>query len=121
MDSSAELVLAKLEKDRTSLNNRVCKALRMIWGMPATRHHAGWHCRVNLGEPGWPDVIAVLPWGAFLGVDTKRQGEEIRPSQREKWAEIRDCCAHVITVTSLAELKLKVDEIYAARCPERGA
>ena len=76
-------------------------------GIPATRNQAG-HVHVgaswiNLGSPGWPDIIAC--WrGRFLGIEVKRPGEEPSEEQRRVHEELAAAGAIVLIVHSLEDL-----------------
>lgn len=76
--------------------------------IPATRNQAG-HVRVggswlNLGTPGWPDIIACYR-GRFLGIEVKRRGEQPGPLQLRAHEELVAAGAAILVVHSLAELE----------------
>lgn len=68
-------------------------------GVPATKHQAGavrvkggW---LDLGDDGWPDIIAV-PEGFFVGIETKSRGGTLEKSQERRIAELRRAGAQVL-------------------------
>ena len=57
---------------------RGCLHLLNVYGIPHFRNNTGatkiGERFVKFGTPGWPDIIAVLPGGRFLGIECKRPG-----------------------------------------------
>jgi hypothetical protein len=92
----------------TEIQRQVLDYLRLR-GIPATRHQAG-RVRVgrsvlNLGGPGWPDILAC--WrGRFLGVEVKKPGEESSEEQRRVHEQLAAARAIVLIVRSLEDLNL---------------
>lgn len=75
--------------------------------IPATRNQAG-HVRVgsswiNLGSPGWPDIIAC--WrGRFLGIEVKRPDEMPTTLQDKVHAELKAAGAMIWVVHNIQDL-----------------
>lgn len=70
---------------------------------------------VFFGKPGWPDIVAVLPDGRFLGVETKapplpglykkRAAGKLSPIQKAVHQQLLASNAVVLTVTSSGEME----------------
>jgi len=77
--------------------------------IPATRNQSG-HVHVggswiNLGAPGWPDIIACWK-GHFLGIEVKKPGEQPSPEQRRVHAELAAAGAFILIVHSIGDLEI---------------
>lgn len=85
--------------------------------IPATRNQAG-HVHlgkywINLGSPGWPDIIAC--WrGRFLGIEIKRPGEQPSPEQLRIHKELADAGALNLVVHSLEELEAGLKKLQTS-------
>ena len=77
--------------------------------IPATRHqcgaahHRGGH--INMGEAGWPDIIACLPDGRFLGIEVKRKEGKLRPAQSERITELLGNNAAIVVARSVEDVE----------------
>lgn len=74
----------------------------------ATRNQSG-HVRVgrnwiNLGAPGWPDIIGCLPGGRFFGIEVKRPGEKPSPIQQQRANQITAAGGLMILAMSVEDV-----------------
>lgn len=94
--------------EETELVHDILRYLQLC-RIPATRNQSG-HINIgnrwiNLGEPGWPDIIACLPPGRFLAIEAKRPGEEPTPHQRERLAELQAAGALCVVAHDIADVE----------------
>lgn len=84
-------------------------------GIPADRKQSGtlhlggrW---VNLGEPGWPDVVGCLPpAGRLLAVECKAAGKRPSEAQTERLEELRRAGALVVVAYCVADVEKALKE-----------
>lgn len=95
---------AKIIPRERALQSAICAALKLMLP-PDARCFAipGGDRQVTLTPgyvPGTPDLIVI--WrGRAIWMEVKREGEYLRPEQREIHAEIKECGCSVIVVRSL--------------------
>ena len=84
---------AKPPKPKEADILRGCLHLLTIHNIPHFRNNTGGtkigERFVRFGTAGWPDIIAVLPGGRFLGVECKRPGAIQSDAQIEVQAKIQ--------------------------------
>lgn len=109
---------------RENAVTNACREVLDILGVPHVRLNSGmaWRgkCPVKLAEPGWPDLVGVLPNGRFLGVECK--APEMLGLYRKKRAGTRSAVqiaihqrlakqgALILTVTSSAEMMKDLEQ-----------
>ena len=97
-----------MASDENAIKRSILEYLKYR-GIPATKHRSGtifMHGRViELGEAGWPDIIGVLPGGAFIGIEVKTKTGKVEESQQKKIMELQNKGALIYVVHSLKELE----------------
>jgi len=83
-------------------------------GILATRNQSGtvhvggtW---MNLGSPGWPDIIGCLPGGRFLGIEVKRPGGKASKEQQQRINQIAAKGGLIFLATSVEDVRDKLEE-----------
>ena len=100
--------------EETALVHDILAYLRLR-GVPATRCQSG-HLNIgghwiNLGEPGWPDIIGCLPGGRFLAVECKRPGQKLTREQERRLEELTVAGAQWVVATCLADVEQALTEV----------
>ena len=97
-----------MASDENAIKRAILEYLKYR-GIPATKHQSGtifMHGRVvELGDAGWPDIIGVLPGGAFIGIEVKTATGKVEDSQKKKFQELQGKGALVYVVRNLEELR----------------
>jgi len=96
-----------MEKSENVIQKEILDYLKLR-GIPATRHQCG-RVRVgrhwlNLGEDGWPDITVIPSNGQYLGIEVKKLGEKLSPTQIKRKAEIEGAGGQVIVATCLEDV-----------------
>lgn len=109
---------------RENLVVTACTKVLDIHGIPWLRNNSrtvqmpgrGGKMRpVFFGKPGWPDIIAILPDGRFLGIEAKapaatglfkkRAAGKLSDLQKAVHRQLLHSNALILTVTSSAEME----------------
>ena len=78
--------------------------------LTACVERAGGVC-LKHGQDGWPDRIVVLPGGALVWVELKRQGGRVAPLQELRMRRLRELGQRVELVWSVQEAEDLVERL----------
>ena len=78
--------------------------------LTACVERAGGVC-LKHGQDGWPDRIVVLPGGALVWVELKRQGGRVAPLQELRMRRLRSLGQRVELVWSAQEAEALVEQL----------
>lgn len=100
---------------------RACLEVLRLRGVWAWRTNSGavkvGKRLIRLAPPGTPDILALLPGGRLLGVEVKRPGGKLRPTQ-EAWADAaRMAGAAFLVVRDAADLDRELSVLLGRVTP----
>ena len=104
-----------MASEETVLVHDILRYLRLRQ-IPATRNQSGHLCIgghwINLGEPGWPDIIGCLPGngGRMLAVECKRPGQKPTWEQERRMSELAEAGALCVVAREIADIEKALRE-----------
>jgi len=97
-----------MASDENAIKRSILEYLKYR-GIPATKHQSGtifMHGRViELGEAGWPDIIAILPGGRLLGIEVKTKTGSLEDTQKARFIELEKQGALIIIAQNVEDVE----------------